>query len=109
MVEARKTTKPNTVKNSTPGGPAASKQSAAAKSGTTPLAKNGQRVLGAGRDNYECPVCLELCAQPVLTPCKHFMCFQCNKRVVAAGMTCPMCRAHFDKLFVPQVDTVLQE
>ena len=23
-------------------------------------------------------------------------------------MTCPMCRAHFDKLFVPQVDIELQ-
>ena len=76
---------------------------------TTPGGRGGPRVLGAGRDDYECPVCLELCAQPVLTPCKHFMCFQCNKRVVAAGMTCPMCRAHFDKLFVPEVDTQLQE
>ena len=110
MVEARKTTKQNTVAKNTSSTPGAPKQgAAAAKGGTTPLAKNGQRVLGAGRDNYECPVCLELCAQPVLTPCKHFMCFQCNKRVVAAGMTCPMCRAHFDKLFVPQVDKTLQE
>lgn len=24
-------------------------------------------------------------------------------------MTCPMCRAHFDKLFVPQIDTELQD
>jgi len=27
---------------------------------------------------------------------------------VEAGMTCPMCRTHFDKLFVPQVDKDLQ-
>ena len=24
-------------------------------------------------------------------------------------MTCPLCRAHFDKLFVPVVDKVLQQ
>ena len=53
-------------------GAAAPKRGAAA-------ASSGPKVLGAGRDDYECPVCLELCAQPVLTPCKHFMCFQCNK------------------------------
>ena len=68
----------------------------------------GSRMIGAQRDDCECPVCLELCAQPVLTPCKHFMCFQCHKRVVEAGMTCPMCRAHFDKLFIPQIDVELQ-
>ena len=77
--------------------PAAPRGAAAAAPTHTHISK----VKGAQRDNYECPVCLELCAQPILTPCKHFMCFQCNKRVVAAGMTCPMCRAHFDKLFVP--------
>ena len=69
---------------------------------------SGNRVSGAQRDNYECPVCLELCAQPVLTPCKHMMCFNCQKKLAQAGMTCPMCRAHFDKLFVPQVDADLQ-
>ena len=29
--------------------------------------------------NYECPVCLEFCAEPVKTPCGHFMCLQCQK------------------------------
>ena len=66
-------------------------------------------MVGSTRDDYECPVCLELCAQPVLTPCKHFMCFQCHKRCVEMGMTCPMCRSHFDKHFVPQVDADLQQ
>ena len=90
--------------------PGASKPAAAAPKGAAaaaPTHTHISKVKGAQRDNYECPVCLELCAQPILTPCKHFMCFQCNKRVVAAGMTCPMCRAHFDKLFVPQIDTQL--
>ena len=92
--------------------PGASKPAAAAAApkgaaAAAPTHTHISKVKGAQRDNYECPVCLELCAQPILTPCKHFMCFQCNKRVVAAGMTCPMCRAHFDKLFVPQIDTQL--
>ena len=82
---------------------------AAAASATRGAAATGKRVVGSTRDDYECPVCLELCAQPVVTPCKHFMCFQCHKRVVEAGMTCPMCRAHFDKLFIPQIDRELQD
>ena len=85
--------------STTPGRGGATAGRGAAASG-----RGGAKILGAQRDDYECPVCLELCAQPVLTPCKHFMCFQCHKRVVEAGMTCPMCRAHFDKLFIPQVD-----
>ena len=117
MVEARKTVKKTTT-TATPGAgrgaasavtPGAGRGAGrGAARGGAQAASNAPRVLGAGRDDYECPVCLELCAQPVLTPCKHFMCFPCNKRVVSAGMTCPMCRAHFDKLFVPQVDTQLQ-
>ena len=67
----------------------------------------GPKVLGAQRDDYECPVCLELCAQPALTPCKHFMCLACFKKVTEHGIPCPMCRAIFDKHFVPQVDIEL--
>ena len=93
--------------SATRGGAAAAgagRGTAAQRTGVSP----SSRIRGAQRDDYECPVCLELCAQPVLTPCKHFMCFQCHKRVVEAGMTCPMCRAHFDKLFVPEIDLELQ-
>ena len=102
----------STAAKVTPGARAASKPAGASAAPKAAAAActahtNLSRVKGAQRDNYECPVCLELCAQPILTPCKHFMCFQCNKRVVAAGMTCPMCRAHFDKLFVPTIDTGL--
>ena len=59
--------------------------------------------------DYECPVCYEVCAEPVMTPCKHFFCLVCQKQVMKNGMCCPLCRAHFDKLFVPQVDTVFQK
>ena len=48
---------------------------AAARSNSQKKTNLGKKVVGAQRDDYECPVCLELCAQPVLTPCKHFMCF----------------------------------
>ena len=112
MVEAIKRTANTTAKKNTtvpariPGGAAAA---SSVTPGTTKRnVSQTNKIRGAQRDNYECPVCLELCAQPVLTPCKHFLCFQCHKRVVEAGMTCPMCRAHFDKLFVPQVDQELQ-
>lgn len=67
-----------------------------------------QMFKGAQRDNYECLVCYELCAQPVLPPCKHFMCFQCHKRVAERNMTCPMCRAQFSQFFIPTVDKELQ-
>ena len=99
---------PGASKPAAPKGAAAAAVPKGAAAATPAHTHISSRVKGAQRDNYECPVCLELCAQPILTPCKHFMCFQCNKRVVAAGMTCPMCRAHFDKLFVPQIDTQLQ-
>ena len=36
------------------------------------------------------------------------MCFQCQKKVAELGHSCPMCRAHFDKKFVPQIDKDLQ-
>ena len=36
------------------------------------------------------------------------MCITCQKKVSESGMTCPMCRATFDKKFIPQVDKDLQ-
>ena len=97
-----------TTTKSTPGAAAGRGRGAAAASKKTAGA-GGPKMVGSNRDDYECPVCLELCAQPVLTPCKHFMCFQCHKRCVEMGMTCPMCRSHFDNHFVPQVDADLQQ
>jgi hypothetical protein len=60
------------------------------------------------RDGYECPVCLELCAEPVKTPCGHFFCLQCQKKLLTSGNNaCPMCRVFFDKAFKPQIDKEL--
>lgn len=58
---------------------------------------------------YECPVCLDFCAEPVMTPCKHLFCLSCQKKIQKDGMKCPLCRAHFDKAFVPVVDIDLQQ
>ena len=56
--------------------------------------------------DFECPVCLEVNAQPVTTPCKHVFCLTCQKKWVN---DCPLCRQNFAKYFVPVVDTKLQE
>ena len=60
-------------------------------------------------DKYECFICCELCVQPVVAPCGHFMCFQCHKKCAAAGGTrCPMCRVQWKADFIPKVCQKLQ-
>ena len=100
MVESTKTVKKTTV---------ASKSTAAKLTPGASKATPGASGNVGGLNNNECPVCLELCAQPVKAPCKHTVCFDCSKRMTQMGMTCPMCRQHFDKLFVPVVDKELQD
>ena len=57
---------------------------------------------------YDCPICLNLCVQPVTTPCNHFFCFECEKQIVLSGMSCPMCRSKFDRTWTPEVNLKLQ-
>jgi len=53
-------------------------------------------------ENYKCPICFEFYADPVKTPCAHYFCLDCSKKIMASGRSsCPMCRAYFDKAFVP--------
>ena len=85
--------------------PAAAKPTPGATKPTTTVAKTAG---GKTIDDYECPICLEFCTQPVITPCKHFFCHKCSKAVQNMGMTCPLCRRQFDKFFVPKVDKELQ-
>ena len=115
MVSVKPAVKKTTVSTRTPGAAASlpkktttttttTKQTVPKTNGAAAASKtSGSKILGKV-DDYECPVCLELCAQPVITPCKHYMCYACSKRVVQQGMTCPMCRAHFDRNFVPMID-----
>ena len=102
MVESSKTAKATTK-------PTAKKTTVTVKKPalTTPGA-NKKGVSGLN-DEMECPVCLTLCVQPCRLPCKHVMCMECSKQCTQRGMTCPLCRAHFDKLFIPVLDEDLQQ
>ena len=105
MVESTRTAKANTkpaAAKTTTAKPAATKKPALKTPGC-----NTKGVSGLNNDK-ECPVCLTLCVQPCRLPCKHVMCMDCSKQITKMGMTCPMCRAHFDKLFIPVLDEDLQ-
>ena len=114
MVESTKkttkTTRTTSVKKTTtsakptPGASSTVKPTPGAATTAKPASGTGVGGLNEG----ECPVCLEFCAKPVVAPCKHTVCFDCSKRLTEMGMTCPLCRAHFDKLFIPVVDRELQ-
>ena len=61
------------------------------------------------RDQYECPVCLEICAEPVASECVHYFCYACQKKILATPQhNCPICRETFDKNIKPQIDRNLQ-
>jgi hypothetical protein len=59
---------------------------------------------GKTAEDFECPICCNFCAEPIMTPCKHQFCLECSKQEAKAGMACPLCRKHFDKAFVPVVE-----
>ena len=68
------------------------------------------KIERGGRDyEFDCPICFELCVQPVLTPCNHFFCFQCEKEMLEKRFCCPLCRKKFEMCFVPVVDKTLQD
>ena len=72
-----------------------------------PFTNGGQIMLL--RDSYECPVCLELCAEPVENECGHYFCFACEKKILSSAQhNCPICREDFDKAMKPQIDRNLQ-
>lgn len=75
MVESTKptvTTKPKATTTVSAKASTAIKVLAKAPAKTTPGGK-------ANIDDYECPICLTFCVQPVLTPCKHLFCLPCHK------------------------------
>ena len=59
--------------------------------------------------DFECPICLEIIAEPVRTPCNHLFCLSCQKQSQMTNQTCPMCRRQFDEKFIPMVDKNTQE
>ena len=66
-------------------------------------------MTGKSAEDFECPICCNFIAQPIMTPCKHMFCLTCSRQVAKAGMACPLCRIYFDKSFVPVVDADLQK
>jgi len=51
-------------------------------------------VSNADAEEVECPVCVSLLCEPVLTPCKHRFCRNClAKSQRFQGPACPICRS----------------
>ena len=54
-------------------------------------------------EHEECPICLDLFSNPVITPCAHVTCFDCLPNAKAAGknmdamLSCPVCRLPFKR------------
>jgi SWI/SNF-related matrix-associated actin-dependent regulator of chromatin subfamily A3 len=46
----------------------------------------------------ECPICLDVLKEPVITKCAHAFCSPCLERVIETQHKCPMCRAPLESL-----------
>lgn len=75
-----------------------------AKKTTTTTTKKDPK----SKEDFECPVCMELIAEPVKTPCQHLFCLSCQKQLMKLNSTCPLCRKVFDAQFIPMIDKSLQ-
>lgn len=63
-----------------------------------------QKAVQLAIDSQEdCPVCIDMLKDPVITHCKHVFCRPCISKVVEVQRKCPMCRAPLseDKLVEP--------
>lgn len=47
---------------------------------------------GKSKEDFECPICLEMIAEPVRTPCNHLFCVTCQMTCQKSNQSCPMCR-----------------
>lgn len=45
-----------------------------------------------GKEQLDCPVCIQPCVHPVKLPCRHIFCFLCMKGVAMRNRTCALCR-----------------
>jgi hypothetical protein len=34
------------------------------------------------KEDFECPICLEIIAEPMRTPCNHLFCLSCQKQSI---------------------------
>ena len=59
-------------------------------------------------DDVECPICYEIMAEPVQTPCKHYLCLSCHNESMKIKTKCPMCREIFSNDFNPIINKTMQ-
>ncbi|USP79733.1 Putative SWI/SNF-related matrix-associated actin-dependent regulator of chromatin subfamily A member 3-like 1 [Curvularia clavata] len=58
-----------------------------------------QKMLQLSIDSQEdCPICLDIYKEPVITRCAHIFCTACIERVIETQHKCPMCRAELESL-----------
>lgn len=58
-----------------------------------------QKLLQLSIDSQEdCPVCIDVLKEPVITKCAHVFCTACIERIIEIQHKCPMCRAELDSL-----------
>ncbi len=46
----------------------------------------------SSRDDYNCPVCLNILSNPVVLSCAHRFCWHCLAKASLFGQCCPVCR-----------------
>jgi len=58
-----------------------------------------QKMLQLSIDSQEeCPICMEVLDDPVITKCAHVFCTPCIERVIEIQHKCPMCRAELEAM-----------
>ncbi|KAI4691483.1 uncharacterized protein J4E84_003777 [Alternaria hordeiaustralica] len=58
-----------------------------------------QKMLQLSIESQEdCPICLDVYKEPVITKCAHVFCTPCLERVIETQHKCPMCRADLDSI-----------
>ena len=55
-------------------------------------------------DSYNCPICYNLSAEPVVTPCNHIICYRCILTLIRVKNACPICRQPFVDQYVPKIN-----
>lgn len=63
-------------------------------------------------DDYTCPVCMLVCVEPVTKKCGHYICFQCERKLIEDSTSkntcfCPVCKSPFKGSFQPKIDRQL--
>lgn len=78
------------------------------------LEEDKQRVepeFHKGECDFECPICYEIMAEPVVTECNHGMCLSCFRKIIKGKKNplCPYCRRSFNSMIIPRIDQELQQ